>query len=256
MHKAERVREALALAAAGSTTSEIARLTGIPRGTVKDWVAGKLPSSLRNVGASCPACGHPAHCPDELPAEYVYLRGLYLGDGCISTHRRGVHRLRIVLDGRYPGIIDECANAMALVMPRNRVSRQQRTGNFATSSPHSHTEVHAYSKSWPCLFPQHGPGKKHERAIVLTDWQERLIDRDPRPLLRGLIHSDGCRFINTGRSWRHPRYVFNNYSDDIRRIFREACDRLGLHWTEAPHTVYVSRVADVAVLDSFIGPKA
>jgi hypothetical protein len=160
-----------------------------------------------------------------------------------------------VLDGRYPDIIDECAAAMQVVVPNNRVSRQLRTGNFVTSSPHSHVEVHAYSKSWPCFIPQHGLGKKHERRIVLTDWQEGLIDRDPRPLLRGLIHSDGCRFINTGRKWRHPRYVFNNYSEDILRIFCRACDRLDLHWTTAPHTVYVSRVADVAALDAFIGPK-
>jgi hypothetical protein len=44
-------------------------------------------------------------------------------------------------------------------------------------------------------------------------------------------------------------------SADIRTTFREACDRLGLRWTEAPNTVYVSRKADVAVLDEFIGPK-
>ncbi len=31
---------------------------------------------------------------------------------------------------------------------------------------------------------------------------------------------------------------------------------MNLHWTNAGHTVYVSRKADVAVLDGFIGPKA
>lgn len=204
----------------------------------------------------CSACGHPAHQFSDLPPEYLYLLGMYLGDGCISAHRRGVHRMRIVLDGRYPRIIDECAAAMRTVMPRNKVGRQMRTGNFATSSPHSHVELSAYSKSWPCLFPQHGSGKKHERRIVLTDWQEALLDRYPQPLLRGLIQSDGCRFINTGTNWRHPRYVFSNCSDDIRRIFCRVCDRLDLHWTTAPRVIYVSRVADVALLDSFVGPKA
>jgi hypothetical protein len=28
-----------------------------------------------------------------------------LGDGCISAHRRGVYKLRIVLDIAYPGIV-------------------------------------------------------------------------------------------------------------------------------------------------------
>ena len=82
------------------------------------------------------------------------------------------------------------------------------------------------------------------------------MDRHPDALLRGLIHSDGCRFINTGTNWRHPRYAFSNTSDDIRAIFCAACDRLGLRWTRAPRTVYVSRKDDVAVLDTFIGPKA
>jgi hypothetical protein len=76
-------------------------------------------------------------------------------------------------------------------------------------------------------------------------------------LLRGLIHSDGCRFMNTGRGgWRHPRYAFSNRSAHIRGIFCMACQRLGLHWTRAPYTIYVSRKADVARLDEFVGPKA
>jgi hypothetical protein len=73
-------------------------------------------------------------------------------------------------------------------------------------------------------------------------------------LLRGLIHSDGCRFVNTGRQWRHPRYAFSNLSD-IRLIFTNACDRLGLRWTTSGRIVYVSRKDDVASMDQFIGPK-
>jgi hypothetical protein len=30
------------------------------------------------------------------------------------------------------------------------------------------TEVASYSKHWICLFPQHGPGRKHDRRIELT----------------------------------------------------------------------------------------
>ncbi|MCA1678288.1 MAG: hypothetical protein LC777_04715 [Actinobacteria bacterium] len=113
----------------------------------------------------------------------------------------------------------------------------------------------AYSKRWPCLFPQHGPGRKHERPIMLAQWQLELVKRAPGALLRGLIHSDGCRFMNTGRNWRWPRYSFSNRSDDIRGIFCDACDLLGVRWTTAPRIVYVSRKADVARLDEIIGPK-
>jgi hypothetical protein len=113
-----------------------------------------------------------------------------------------------------------------------------------------------YSRALPCLFSQHGPWRKHERPIVLEDWQRGLVAKHPELLLRGLIHSDGCRFVNTGRNWRHPRYSFSNQSDHIRAIFCDACDLVGVHWTTAPRTVYVSRVRDVARLDEFIGPKA
>ena len=63
--------------------------------------------------------------------------------------------------------------------------------------------------------------------------------------------------MNTGRGgWRNPRYAFSNLSLDIRRIFTDTCDLLGLHWTTSSRTVYVSRKADVARMDRFIGPKA
>jgi len=189
------------------------------------------------------------HAFTDFPRSYVYLLGLYLGDGCISRHRREVYRLRIVLDVKYPLIVDECAEAMRTTMPQNRVGR--------TLKPSNCFEVWSYSRAWPCLFPQHGPGPKHQRLIELTPWQLELVETWPKALLRGLIQSDGCRFINTGRSWRHPRYAFSNVSDDIKTIFSDACDLLDLHWTVAgPKTVYVSRKADVARMDEFIGPKA
>ena len=55
-----------------------------------------------------------------LPSEYVYLLGLYLGDGCLSRHPRGVYKLRVVLDSRYPGIVAGCEAAMQAVLPGNR----------------------------------------------------------------------------------------------------------------------------------------
>jgi hypothetical protein len=93
-------------------------------------------------------------------------------------------------------------------------------------------------------------------VIELTAWQRELVERRPDLLVRGLIQSDGCRFQNTGRGWSHPRYCFDNRSAEIRRIFCDACDLLGLRWTTSGrYTVYVSRKADVALLDRFVGPK-
>jgi hypothetical protein len=253
------VSEVLALARDGRTATEVARLTGIPRSTVRDWMRGTLPRTAPNAGrivAECSRCRAPDHDLTLLGAEYAYVLGVYLGDGSISAHPRGVFRLRLFLDTRYPAIIDECEAALRTLCPHNKINRMARGGGYETSSDGSNVELSAYSRTWACLFPQHGPGRKHERPIVLSDWQLAAVERHPEALLRGLIHSDGCRFINTGTNWRHPRYSFSNRSDDIRGIFCDACDILGLHWTTAPRTVYVSRKDDVARLDAFIGPKA
>jgi hypothetical protein len=246
VHTESKVDEVLRLCETGATTSQIARTTGVPRSTVRDWRAGATPRA--HAEPSCPACGGATHDFTVLNEDYVYLLGLYLGDGCISSQPKAVYKLRVSLDSKYPGIIELCAAAMRSVVP-NKVSR--------LDCPRNTVVVYAYSKSWPCLFPQHGPGKKHDRKIELTEWQSSLVARFPEALLRGLIHSDGCRFMNTGHgNWRQPRYAFDNLSDDIRQIFIDACIALEIHITRSRNTVYVSRKADVARLDTFIGPKA
>jgi hypothetical protein len=73
----------------------------------------------------------------------MYAFGLYLGDGCISAHRRGVYRLRFFLDAGYPGIIDECEDAIRKLRPENKVSRRLRSGGYANSSEGSHFEIAA-----------------------------------------------------------------------------------------------------------------
>ena len=100
----------------------------------------------------------------------------------------------------------------------------------------------------------------------MQPWQQELVDAFPGPLLRGLIHSDGCRALNTIRyikgndvirSYANPRYLFSNNSDDIRRLFTDTCERLGVRWTQTNRfIVAVSRRRDVAFLDTFIGPKS
>lgn len=258
MHSGETVGVALRLAEQGVNNCEIARRTGVSRPTIREWVNGRLPHSFvqkrllygrhNDSERVCPCCGASEHRFDRFSTAYAYLLGMYLGDGCISRGPRDVFRLRIALDKKYPLIVRECAAAMQAVLPWNQVHCQP--------TPKNYVEVHAYSKSWPCLFPQHGPGKKHERKIELVDWQKDLVALVPGLLLRGLLHSDGCRFMNTGSfGWECPRYVFTNFSDDIKEIFCDACNQLGLHWTLAPKSVYVSRKDDVARLDEFVGPK-
>jgi Homeodomain-like domain len=248
MRSKEEVALVLGLARQGLNDCEVARRTGIPRGTVRDWRAGPTPNFDRDATHSAGACAICRGDPFSLPqASYTYLLGLYLGDGYIASHARGVYRLRISCANAYPELIRRCQSAMAAVLPPSKVSLVPCQGC---------TEVASYSKHWPCLFPQHGPGMKHQRKIELTAWQQDLVDADPRPLLRGLIHSDGCRVLNWVNGTPYPRYHFSNVSTDIRGIFGRACDALGIEWR--PHnrrSLSVARRESVALLDQFVGPK-
>lgn len=126
------------------------------------------------------------------------------------------------------------------------------------------TEVKSYSKHWPCLFPQHGPGRKHTRKIELAGWQKIIVDRHPGDFARGLFHSDGYRGMNRVRAVRadgehwyeYPRYLFVNKSEDILRLCGETLDRLGVTWRfSKPNVISVAKREAVARLDEFVGPK-
>ena len=59
-----------------------------------------------------------------------------------------------------------------------------------------------------------------------------------------------------GGRYAYSRYQFSNRSDDIRALFAEACRRVGIDARASNQwTLSVSRRDDVALLDSFIGPK-
>lgn len=117
-------------------------------------------------------------------------------------------------------------------------------------------EVNQYSKHWPCLFPQHGPGRKHLRRIALEGWQQAIVDRETEEFVLGLIHSDGCRVVANDRGVRSVRYHFSNRSEDIIGLFTGALDALDVPWRRSnAHTVSIYRKAATARLDEFIGPK-
>jgi hypothetical protein len=113
--------------------------------------------------------------------EYAALLGFYLGDGCVSRAPRHF-ALRVSCDATYPQVIDDVAALMRIVHPTRPVFRVTAPGCVVVQSNWQH---------WPCLFPQHGPGRKHERPIVLEDWQRAIVQQCPADFLRGLFHSDG-----------------------------------------------------------------
>jgi hypothetical protein len=189
---------------------------------------------------------------------YAYLLGVYLGDGWIAV-RGNSSQLVVVCDASYPGLIELAWATIVLTSGNPHVTRVR---------PRKDACVRLMSawNGWLEAFPQHGPGHKHDREIVLAPWQEAIVERFPRELLRGLLHSDGCRTVNrfsttlpSGRvaEYAYPRYFFSNRSDDIRRLFCATCERLGIRWTQSnPRNISIAHRTSVALLDEFVGPKA
>jgi hypothetical protein len=181
---------------------------------------------------------------------YCYLLGLYLGDGHLVATTR-VPVLAIACTEIYPNLIDACEEAMRATLATS-VHRVQKKGCVM---------VRSYSTHWPCLLPQHGPGHKHERPIILADWQRALVETQPGAFVRGLFHSDGCRVINKvtvrGRSYAYPRYLFANESADILGLCGWGLDLLGVAWrANRRNCLSVARREAVAELDRWVGPKS
>ena len=249
MHAISVRTQALDLLRSGMSRREVCRRLGVSYNSTYRWQA-RLEPAAGVAHASCFRClgtGPPA-------APYCYLLGQYLGDGHLAMGSRAA-ALRIYCTTAYPAITSEVSDAMRSVMGVS-VNYRDKGGCVQVQSATNH---------WKCLFPQHGPGMKHTRPIVLADWQRELVAADPRPLVRGLIHSDGCRATNiiehrlpSGiRIYAYPRYFFSNESADIRGILTDALDLLGIAWRQnRRNSISVARAEAVEALDEFVGPKS
>jgi hypothetical protein len=227
MYDAATRADALRRMAAGESLRRIHLATGVNRSTLREWRTRNGAYSPRRASCPCPECDGTI---GQIAPAYTYLLGQYLGDGSIQRAGRS-HALRISCCNAYPLIMSEVEGSMRLI-----------TGGSVFRVPAiGCTVVQSHTKCWLHLLPQHGPGMKHTRPIRLEPWQRDLVDLDPRPLIRGLIHSDGCRVTNwterkvggTTKRYTYPRYFFSNASDDIRRIFTDALEQLGVAWRQS-----------------------
>ena len=252
MYDRQIVERALALSSQGFTDREVARMCDVSVAAIRHWRYGTRRSKESDRRKyDCPRC-------DDRPLNrrsYAYLLGLYLGDGHIAHCPKDVFRLEIACCDDWPGLIEAAAEAISTVMPSNAVGRRRTKGC---------TMIGVFSKHLPCLFPQHGPGMKHTRKIELKAWQKEIVGEFTEEFIRGLIHSDGCRSMNRvrrplkdGDRWyEYPRYLFVNESTDIRMLFANALELLGIAWKQSNRkTISVARREAVARLDEFVGPK-
>ncbi len=222
---------ALAASDAGMPDAENARVQGVAVKTIRRWRReyqrrGK-PRGQAHLLANCPRCDEGTL--DE--ASYAELLGWYLGDGYISTERRGLLALHIYNDKRYVDLNSRIAELMRAVKPNSRPHTRLVPGCVITTVSWRH---------WACLFPH------------------------PADFLRGLFHSDGCRVNNWAtrivageqKRYDYPRWQFSNMSEDIMRWCGEALDLLDVPWRRTSRKILsVSTRAGVARLDELIGPK-
>ena len=231
------------------TWSSVSAALGVSVSSLLKWE--KDPAAHARRRAAFPRCGTAAIDGEA----YAALLGYYLGDGHIARAPR-YFVLRVACDERYPGIITDVTSCMTAVRAGSRVFLVRRPGCVY---------VQAHWQHWPCLFPQHGPGPKHERPIVLEDWQRSIVESHPGSFLRGLFHSDGARVNNWARRtvagqpkvYRYPRWQFVNASQEIRGLCCWALDLVEIPWRQSnTRVISVSRRDAVARLDALIGPKS
>jgi len=231
----------------------ISQITDIPRRTVVDVIKRhENVASLKEQQEQALKLRQQELNTREWDAErrcaYAYLLGMYLGDGYIGKVGR-THKLRISLYIIYKYIMDNCAKAMAIVLPNYKVS-------FVRVPNTNGGEVCSCTNMWLDLFPQHGKGVKHKRKIELVDWQREITHEYPLEFFRGLYHSDGTRIEPVIYNRVYARYQFTQVSTDIQQIFAETCQQLGIHYTFHGINFTIARRKDVNYLDSVIGPKS
>ncbi len=250
------VTEALGRLASGETARATAEALGVPIRTVRSWWRRYGEGRGRRGGLHHAACARCHDVPLD-PGPYAELLGWYLGDGHIGWSGRRTPQLAVYNDARYVGLTSRLLEVITQVAPGTSPSTRTRHGCVVIASSWTH---------WPCLLPQHGPGRKHDRRIVLEPWQREIVEQHPGQFLRGLFHSDGCRVQNwatrtvdgvTTRYDGYPRYFFTNRSDDLIALCTWALDLLGVRWTlPRADNVSVARREAVAVLDAHVGPKS
>lgn len=241
MHNPETICKAIALYENGENQSQISRELGIPRATVRGWLKNRGPVLelvYRGDSKSLPS-GVSVRIRAGLPSLYYsYILGAYLGDGYIDKQAR-TYRLRIFQNSEYQEVIENYVVALTGIFSYNKVGvYPAHKGKYKT--------LCVYNKYLPDMFPQHGPGRKHNRDIKLKGWQKEIVVRHPQAFLKGLLDSDGSRYTDRG----YTMYSFSNVSKDIKKIFCWVCDMLELEYTKSSVQIFIRKREHVDKIDA------
>lgn len=207
----QEVKEIVRLHNNGISQNKIHKILGFDRTTIRQIL--KDPENYLNKSIS------EFSINDIDKKTYAFLLGTYLGDGYIvKTHRQNVFKMRIFCDIKYENILNEISQSLEIIFPNSKALKRQHTSSNCI-------EVYLYSSHLLKLFPQHGEGRKHERPIVLEDWQKEIVDEFPVDFLRGLIYTDGCFYF----SGKYECCNFANKSKDIIDLCSQTMSKLNIN---------------------------
>lgn len=251
MISSEKYDNVMKLLSYGHSIAEVSRMTGVNRSSISNWkIRGERVSSPLDLSdpTKCITSMH-SELTEEIKKAYSYILGLYLGDGCIYELDR-TEKMTITLDKQY-----EVLNNYTV----------ETLGKFFKKSPYifdrslhgrgNAIDVNICTSTLSLLFPQHGKGKKHNRDIILTDWQLDVID--PISIVKGLIMSDGSYYID--RQSGIMKYSFSNKSVQLIGILAKYLSELGISfaiYTKLKKTeLVVHKKLEVEKLHEMIGDK-
>lgn len=256
MRTYEEYQQVKTLVDQGLNQCQVARATGIPRGTLRGWLKrGFCPQTGISKTRAMPDASTYLNQSEDRRKAYSFILGEYLGDGCIRTMPRGVYRLDIYNDRKYEGLNQLIETRMKSILPDNKVTRLPHGSNC--------WDIAVYSKNLPVLFPQIGKGKKHLRKIELTPWQLEIVDAYPHEFIKGLLYSDGSIYQHSHDNGKYVYlcYHFINKSRDIVDYYTRSLKQVGItkkpRW-DAKRGIWVVVLywrEDCDVLSTFVSRK-
>jgi DNA-binding transcriptional regulator WhiA len=130
----------------------------------------------------------------------AYITGVALGDGNLSRVNRAV-RLRISCDLKYPNLINEVKEKLAIISPYNKINQRKVKGNCV--------DIYCYSNDWEDTLGWK-VGSKLVQQVSTPNW---IFQRKKYIVacLKGLLQTDGSIYMDRG-------YKMVNFVNHSRKL--------------------------------------
>lgn len=203
----------------GLNRCQISRQTNIPLSTLRKW----LNHDDFNLRDDRNAVKITDIINDKIRREaYSFCLGIYLCDGYIvQSKQHRVPNITFYNDYQYPINTREWCDKIQIIFPENKVNCKKKPSSNCVI-------VKVYNNCIWDLFPQHGKGKKHDRKLILEDWQKEIIKEFPEEFIKACVQSDGCIYIQKVSNRQYHRHNFINKSEDIIDFFLWALSLVGI----------------------------